>query len=559
MSGGAPHGTVRAMNLSETAAPAGSALTSAHWPADTSAPLLPTTIGSILRAAAAAAPGRTALVDGNPDPEHRRDWTYAELLATAERAARALLARFSPGEPVAVWSANSPEWLVTEFAAGLAGLVLVPVNPAYQSEELAHVLAHSRARGIIMADQYRANDLAEILASVRDRLPDLREVIRMADWDAFLASGDDGTELPDVDPASPAQVLFTSGTTGRPKAAVLTHRGLTNNTRLSWATVGLPAGGVGVNPLPLFHVAGGGMIALGLVQYGWTQILPPHFDPGLMLELTETYRCTLLGGVPTMLHAVLAHPTFGKRDLSSVRLGICGGALAPASLVREFEERLGVPLLITFAQTESSCSITVTRPSDTPADRAETIGRPLPQAEVRIASVGGGETVAFGAVGEICVRGYTVMDGYLGDPAATSAAIDDGGWLRTGDLGSMDERGYLRIVGRVKEMIIRGGENIYPREIEEVLLSHPAVAQVAVVGVPSTFWGEEVGAVICPATDAASALAPAPEELRAYCQQRLAGFKVPAYWLFTDTFPLTATGKVRKDVLSARFTGRDPR
>jgi len=551
MAGGAADGILRAMNLNETAAPARNELAIAHWPADTSAPILPTTIGSILRAAAGQAPGRVALIDGGPDPERRQSWTYDELLATAERAARALLGRFSPGEPVAVWSANSPESLMIEFAAGLAGLVLVPVNPAYQAEELAHVLGHSGACGIFVAGRYRSSNLPEILASVRGRLPELREVMALDDWDAFLASADEGIELPDVDPASPAQVLFTSGTTGLPKAAVLTHRALTNNARLAWAAAGMGIGEVAVNPMPLFHVAGGGMLALGLVQYACTQVLPPYFEPGLMLELAETYRSALLGGVPTMMHAVLAHPAFGTRDLSSVRLGMCGGSFVPAALVREFEERLGIPLLITFAQTESSCSMTVTRPADTAADRAETVGRPLPQTEVKIVSPFGGDIVPFGAVGEICVRGYLVMDGYLGDAAATSAAIDGAGWLRTGDLGSIDERGYLRIHGRVKEMIIRGGENIYPREIEDVLLGHPAVAQVAVVAVASAFWGEEVGAVII----LAGAAAPDPEELRAFCRRRLAAFKTPAHWLFVNSFPLTATGKVRKDVLSTRFAG----
>jgi fatty-acyl-CoA synthase len=320
MAARAASGTVRAMNLNETAAPAESKLAIAHWPADASAPILPTTIGSILRAAAGAAPGRTALIDGGPDPEHRRSWAYGELLATAERAARALLGRFSPGEPVAVWSANSPEWLTIELAAGLAGLVLVPVNPAYQAEELAHVLSHSRARGILVAGRYRSNNLPEILASVRDRLPELREVIALDDWDGFLASADEGLELPDVDPASPAQVLYTSGTTGRPKCAVLTHRGLTNNARLAWAAAGLRPGAVAVNPLPLFHVAGGGMLALGLVQYACTQVLPPYFDPGLVLDLVESYRSVLLGGVPSMVLAVLAIRALSSSDVSSVSL-----------------------------------------------------------------------------------------------------------------------------------------------------------------------------------------------------------------------------------------------
>jgi fatty-acyl-CoA synthase len=528
-------------------------LTMSYWPADTSSPVLETTVGGVLRAAAGRHPGRTALISGEPDPARRREWTYARLLAEAERAARALAARFAPGDRVAVWAGNCPEWVVLEFAAGLAGLTLVTVNPAYQAEELAHVLGHSRARGIALAAEHRGASLPAILDAVRGRLPDLREVIPLAEWDQFCASADGGP-LPDVDPAGPAQILFTSGTTGRPKGAMLTHRGLTNNARLAAAAIGMRAGETFAHAMPLFHVAGCGLITLGLAQTAGTHVLMPYFHPGLSFELIETYGSVVIGGVPTMLAALLDHPDRARRDLSSLRYALSGGAPVPPDLVRRVEEAFGVPFVITFAQTESSCSITATRAADPAGDRAGTVGRPLPQTEVRIADPATGVTVDCGTAGEICARGYLVMQGYLGDPEATGSAIDGEGWLHTGDLGAMDERGYCRVRGRLKEMIIRGGENIYPREIEDVLLSHPGVADAAVVGIPDRFWGEEVAAVIRPSAPQA----PAAAELADLCRARLAAYKVPARWLFTDSFPLTSTGKVRKDVLAARFAEEKP-
>jgi fatty-acyl-CoA synthase len=531
-------------------------LTESYWPADPSAAVLDTTVGGVLRAAAEQAPDQIALISGDPDPVRRREWRYGELLAEAERAALALRARFAPGDPVAVWAGNCPEWLLLEFAAGLAGLTLVTVNPAYQAEELVHVLGNSRARGVFLAAEHRGNSLPEILAGVRGQLPDLREVIPFTDWDQFCGSASGG-QLPPVDPDSAAQVLYTSGTTGRPKGAVLTHRGLTNNARFAATAIGMRAGETVAHSMPLFHIAGCGLLTLGPVQSLGTHVLMPHFHPALSYEIVEAYHSAMIGGVPTMLTALLAHPDRAKRDLSSVRYALSGGAMVPAELARQVEEAFGVPIVVTFAQTESSCSITVTRPGDSAADRAQTVGQPLPATEVKITDPRGHETVPSGTIGEIRTRGYLVMQGYLGDPDGTSAAIDDDGWLRTGDLGSMDERGYCRIQGRIKEMIIRGGENIYPREIENVLLSHPAVADVAVVGVPDQFWGEEVAAVIRPA----GAEPPPAGELADLCRARLAGYKVPAHWQFTDSFPMTPTGKVRKDVLSARLAadlGRGP-
>jgi fatty-acyl-CoA synthase len=523
-------------------------LTTSRWMADASSPVLDTTIGGVLRSAAGQAPDQVALIAGSPDPALRREWRYGELLADAERLARALCARFEPGERIAVWAGNCPEWVVLEFAAGLAGLTLVTVNPACQADELVYLLGHSQAVGVFLAGEHGGRSLPAVLALVRDRLPALRDVIQLGDLDQFSAS-ETGGRLPEVDPRGPAQILYTSGTTGRPKAAVLTHRGLTNNARLAAEAMGMRAGETWINSMPLFHVAGGALLTFGPVQTLGTIVLVPKFSPALALELVETYRSPLLGGVPTMLTALLGHPDVLRRDLSCLRVGIGGGAPFPADLVRQAEAVFGITFLITFAQTESSCSITITRPRDTPADRAETVGWPLPQTEVRIIDPRTGETAACGTTGEICTRGYLVMDGYLNDPEATSAAIDPDGWLHTGDLGSMDERGCCRIQGRIKDMIIRGGENIYPREIEDVLLSHPGVAEAAVVGVADRFWGEIVGAVIRPSTGTP----PTEAELTELCRSRLADYKTPARWLFTSVLPFTASGKIRKDVLSTQL------
>jgi fatty-acyl-CoA synthase len=558
-------------------------LTSAYWAAVTAGSAIQeTTVGSILRDAARRAPDKAALIDGDPDRagaggQGRRRWTYAELLADAERAARALLTRFAPGERVAVWAPNSPEWVILEFAAALAGLTLVTVNPAYRGEELAHVLRDSGADGLFLAGPL-LDDTGQraVLDEVRGQLPRLRDVLSLTGWDAFTAAGDTpaalGRPLPDVAPSSTAMVLYTSGTTGRPKGAVLTHRGLTNNARLAFEAGGIGPDDVEINPMPLFHVGGSALFTLGPVQATATHVLMSRFSPAVELELIEAHRVTLLCGVPTMLMALLGHPDLAKRDLSSLRLLLTGGAVSPPALARRAEAVLGITYLIGFAQTEAGCMISMATAADPAGDRAETMGRPLPHTEARIASLRTGETARCGEVGEICARGYLVMRGYLNAPEATAAALDADGWLHTGDLGSMDERGYLRIAGRLKEMIIRGGENIYPREIEEVLIAHPAVADASVLGVPDDYYGEVVGAAIRPAApspasgngnldgdgdDDADGAALAAQ-LAEYCRTRLAPEKVPARWLVTDAFPMTPSGKVRKDALRDQLTQAPP-
>ena len=524
-------------------------LIQAHWPADTCEPILETTVGSVLREAAARAPDAPALVAGTPDPATRLRWTYGQLLAEAEQVARALLGRFAPGERVAVWAPNSPEWVVLEFGAALAGVTLVTVNPAYRSQELGYVLGQSRAAGLLLVPEYRGNSLLGFLDAVRPQLSELREVVLFSDWAALCASGSPTERLPEVRPDDPAQIQYTSGTTGFPKGAMLHHRGITNNARLTAQCWGVAAGDVWVNPMPLFHVGGCVLLTLGPVQHLATQVLTPSFDPALELELIESERATLLLGVPTMLIALLEHPDCGRRDLSSVRLAVCGGATVPPEVVRDMEARLGAPLSIIYGQTESSGLITSVRLGDASEDRATTLGQALPQTELKIVDPATQAIVPLGVVGELCARGYTVMQGYFENPAATAAAIDADGWLYTGDLGSMDERGYCRIEGRLKDMIIRGGENIYPREIEQLLFTHPAVADVAVVGVPDPKWGEQVAAFV----RSAPGHAPTAEELFAFCRERLAPHKTPRFWEFVEQFPLTPSGKVQKFVLRQQF------
>jgi fatty-acyl-CoA synthase len=524
--------------------PEGSQLCEAHWPADTSQPIMETTVGGLLQAAAEEVPDRTGLVFAQPGQPVRRRWTFAELLTESERAACALLARFDPGERIAVWAPNCPEWLLLEFAAALAGLTLVTVNPALCPRELLHVLGNSRAAGIFLAPEYRGASLEASLEEIRPELPALQHVVLLSHWQQFASSAGADVRLPAVSPDTIAQIQYTSGTTGPSKGVLIHHRGLTNAARL-WAHVlGARPGECWLNPNPLFHVSGSGFMTLGPLQLLGAQVLCP-FDPGLMLDLMETERPAIAGGAATMVEMLARHPDFGRRDTSSVRVVPAGGMPVPASLVRRIESGLGVRFHVSYGQTEASGLTHAVRSSDPPEVRTETVGRPLPQVEVRVADPASGRTQALGAVGEVLVRGYQVMAGYFELPEATTAAIDADGWLHTGDLGSMDAQGNLRIQGRLKEMIIRGGENIFPREIEDVIASHPAAAAVAVVGLPDPVFGERVAACVELAQGASADAA----ELRALCEQSLAHFKVPTRWDFVAAMPRTPLGKIQKFLL----------
>jgi fatty-acyl-CoA synthase len=525
-------------------------LAASHYAADESDELLEITIGDLLRQCAAEVPDRLALIDGRVDGAARRTWTYAELLDAAERIAQALLARFEPGERLAIWAPNCPEWMLLQQGASLAGLIMVTVNPAYKAVELEYVLRQSGAAGIFFTDAYRGYDMAAAAGTAREHLPALREAISLSDFDAFAATEKQATELPEIKPGDTAQIQYTSGTTGFPKGALLHHRGVVNMSRFVALRSGVTEGGVWVNAMPMFHIGGGVLTEIGTMTQRGTYVLLPHFDPALVLECIETYRGTITLLVPTMLLAVLDHADAATRDLTSLRTVMSGASFVPAQLVRRTKEQLACDFTIVFGQTELHGVITQTHLDDSPEEQSQTTGRPLPQVEVKVVDPLTGETVPLGAQGEICARGYQTMQGYYELPAETAATLKADGWLHMGDLGTMDERGFIRITGRLKDMIIRGGENIFPREIEDLLFSHPAIADAVVVGLPHPAWGEQVAAVVrC----RAGASRPTPAELRAFCRESLAHYKTPAEWFFVDDYPVTASGKVQKFELIRRI------
>ena len=396
-------------------------------------------------------------------------------------------------------------------------------------------------------DEYRQFDMTACLQALRPQLPALRQTVRLTEWNAFCRRGVDTTALPDVAPNDLAQIQYTSGTTGLPKGAALRHRGIVNSAKLSVCQL-LPisAGSSLVNPMPLFHTAGSVVMVLGSIQARAGLVLMPNFDAGLQLALIESERSPMFGGVSTMFRALLDHPTFGSTDLSSVSFAISGGAVVEPAFAREVESKVGAPLSIIYGQTECSPVISMTRPDDESLDRENSVGRTVPGVEVEIVDLADRTSVVrVGEVGEICTRGYHVMAGYHDDPEQTDKTIDDQGWLHTGDLASMDARGYLQIEGRISDMISRGGENIYPREIEDLLITHAAVAEAAVVGVPDDYWGEQVAAFI----RLAVGMAIESVELQSFLASHLAPHKIPSEWHFVEQFPLNATGKVLKKEL----------
>jgi fatty-acyl-CoA synthase len=524
--------------------------TTAYWPATTEATVLDTSIGELLRDAAAAAPDRLALVEGI-DPAVARRWTYRELLADAERVATALLAEFEPGARIAVYSPNRWEWALLQLGAALAGMVLVTVNPALRMRELRYVLQQSRSCALFYSGEYRGQSSAETVAELRPQLPELRLAFAFEEWDEFLRRPvPGGLEFPVVRPRDAAQIQYTSGTTGNPKGCVLHHQGTINAARIAGTMAGLQDGDVWINPMPMFHVGSCVMAAVGILALHGTHVLLPGFDASLVLEMIQEHRGNMMLVVPTVLHSLVNHPDVEKYELTSMRGMLCGGSTAPAALVRRAEELFGAKIAIGYGQTEAHGVVCQSKLTDSHTDRMTTVGHALPHMELAIIDPASGEMLSHDEQGEVCVRGYQSMLGYFELPEATAAALDKDGWLHTGDLGAMDHRGFLRVTGRLKDMIIRGGENIYPREIEELLLEADVVYAVEVVGVPDEHWGEQVG-VIVQLRPGDRDVAEVFEELRQYCQANLARFKVPRLWYAVSEFPTTASGKIQKFALRA--------
>ncbi|MDO8778732.1 MAG: AMP-binding protein [Burkholderiaceae bacterium] len=518
----------------------------AYWPADQSRPLLDMAAGEALRQTADRMPDRCALVEVVPEgfksltgaSRTDRRWTYAELLAHSEQCARWLLHRFQSGDHVCLWAPNVPEWVILQYGAALAGMVLVTANPALRADELRYVLKQSRSVALIYVDEFRGTDMVATAQAVAN---EVQVTFSLSQW-GEVRGFRDTRELPVVSSRAPAQLQYTSGTTGQPKGALLHHMGLLTNSSYVTARLELD-GGVLVSPMPLFHTAGSVMSVLGSMTSGATLVLPQFFDVDAVLAAIEREKGTVLYGVPTMLIAMVEHPRRTQYNLSSLRYANSGGAPVPPELLKRVQVGLGCDLLSVYGQTEASPIICQTAPQDALADKAETAGQPLWQVEVRIADPLDGTVQAVGVGGEVQARGYQTMLGYYDMPEATAQALTSEGWLRTGDLGVMDDRGYVRITGRLKDMIIRGGENIFPVEVEARLLQHPAVVDVAVFGLLDPHWGE----IVCAALRFRSAEAtPTAEELRQFCKQSLAPQKAPTKYFASTAFPLTGSGKIQK-------------
>ena len=539
-------------------------------------PLLGVTIPERLTSIAARYPNGEAVV---ALPQQRR-LTFAQLTREVDRIARGLLGLgFTKGERIGIWSTNNLEWLLLQLATARIGAILVNINPAYRPRELAYALQRAEVQGLFTIPAFHSSNylrmLTELIPALQTvpadepvsapHLPALRRVMvydpadpavtprpaaGFGTWGDLLAAaeGVDAGTLEEtsasLDPDDAINIQFTSGTTGFPKAVLLTHHNLLNNAWFSALAMHFGPGDRLCVPVPFYHCFGMVLANLLCLSVGACAVIPcEHFDPLAVLQAVQSERCTAIHGVPTMFIAELDHPHFAELDLTSLRTGIMAGAPCAPALMRRVMERMHCrEILIGYGQTEASPLTHLTSRDDSLERRTETVGRNLPHQEVKVVSIDSGRTLPLGDTGEICFRGYHVMPGYYGDPEATAKTIDDRGWLHSGDLGSMDAEGYVRITGRLKEMIIRGGENIYPREIEEVIFTHPKVAQVAVFGVPDDYYGEEIMAWVQPR--AGEALG--EEELRAHCREGLAHYKVPRYIWLVDEFPMTVTGKLQK-------------
>ena len=506
-------------------------------------PILERTISQVFRETVEEHPDGEALVVRHQNLR----FTWSELAAEVDRTARGLLGLgLEPGDRVGVWASNCAEWILLQHACARTGLILVNVNPAYRSHELRFVLRRSRMRALFLRERDARADYRAILAESRQEadLP-LEHVVWLGheSWQRMCANGRDLPPQPE-DPHGIANIQYTSGTTGTPKGVLLTHRNLVNNARAMGYCLKAAHQDRICAPVPLYHCFGSVIASLVSVTTGATLILPSaQFDALATLEAIHAERATAVYGVPTMFIAELEHPEFARFDLRSLRTGVMAGSPCPIEIMRRVVDQMHCPeLTIVYGQTESSPGITQSRVDDSLELRVTTVGCALPNTEVKVIDPKTGETVPVGVQGELCTRGYLVMKGYDDDPEGTRQAVDEEGWLHTGDLALMQPNGYFRMRGRAKETIIRGGENIYPREVEEYLHTHPKILDVYVVGVPDRRLGETVAAWI----RLKEGQTATEEEIREFCRGRIAYFKIPQYIRFVDSFPMTVTNKVQK-------------
>lgn len=520
-------------------------------------PLLGVTIGDMFDAIVARFPNNEALVDR----QHGLRYSYRALHTEVERCARGLLALgLEKGERIGIWSPNRAEWTITQFATAKIGAILVNINPSYRLHELEYALQQSGCAMLVLAPSFRTSDYTKMVSelSATGALALLRTVIRLGDESApgMLSWGDLLARADQVDSDAlsarqrscefddPINIQYTSGTTGYPKGATLSHHNILNNGYFVAELMRFSDQDRLVIPVPLYHCFGMVMGNLGCVTHGATMIYPSEgFEPRAVLEAVQAERATALYGVPTMFIAELEHADFAQFDLHSLRTGVMAGSPCPVEVMKRVQSQMHMgEVEICYGMTETSPVSFQTRIGAPLDKQVSTVGQIHPHVEVKIVDPASGQVLPLGATGELCTRGYSVMLSYWNNPAATASAIDSARWMHTGDLAVMDDEGYVNIVGRIKDMIIRGGENVYPREIEEFLYSHPKISDVQVVGVPDLKYGEEIMAWVKlkPGESAT------PEEIRDYCRERIAHFKIPRYIKFVDGFPMTVTGKIQK-------------
>ncbi|QIG54766.1 acyl--CoA ligase [Altererythrobacter sp. BO-6] len=524
-------------------------LTESYFPAQADTEYRERTIASMLREQAESRGESLALRELLPDGSIGREWTYSQMLELAERCGRALASRHPKGARIAIMAGNCPEWVLLQMGAALAGLTLVTVNPAFTARELRYVLEQSSSIAIYYQPHVRGNALRPIVDEAAKGLPASDQVFDIELHNHVFAGEYDG-ELRETGPHDIVMIQYTSGTTGFPKGVLLHQHGLVQSNHDLMKRWNLNAGDVTMSPMPLFHTAGSAAAVLGTFSRGATLLLVTQFDPAVMVAAIVKHQPHSVGGVPTMIFGMVEAARAGGHKITGIKSVSSGGAMVAPELNRAAREIFGVPIVIVYGQTETSPAITATWPSDNDHDLTQTIGQPCPHMEVSIRNPSDNTVCAVGEQGEICMRGYNMMAGYNDNPEATAETVDADGWLHTGDLGTMDERGYVRITGRVKEMIIRGGENLFPAEIEAALLEHPAIAEVAVAGVPDEKWGEIVAAFVRLADVVEK---PDDAELRAFIRERLSPQKTPAHWVWVSEFPLTGSGKIKKFAMAEAF------
>ena len=521
-------------------------LSSASGPTDI--PLLEETISANLGRTVAAHGGRDALVS----VEQGLRFTYREFATAVDEVAAGLVALdVQVGDRVGIWSPNCAEWVLVQYATARIGAILVTINPAYRVNELKYVLNQSGTSVLVAAESFSHSDYRGMVTEVWDRVPARRAVyLQTSDWDDLLAGGAAvsadqlGERSAGLRPDDPINIQYTSGTTGFPKGAVLSHRNILNNGFFVGEACGYTSADRVCIPVPFYHCFGMVLGNLACTTHGSAMVVPAAgFDAAAALRACEQERCTSLYGVPTMFIAELGEPDLGEYDLSSLRTGIMAGSPCPVEVMKQVVDRMNMDeVTIAYGMTETSPVSTQTSVYDSLDKRVSTVGRAHPHVEVRIVDPETGDTVPRGQAGEFMTRGYSVMLGYWDDKARTAEAIDGQGWMHTGDLAVMDADGYINIVGRIKDMIIRGGENVYPREIEEYLHRHPDVVEVQVIGVPNARYGEEIMAWV-QLRDGASLDA---QDIREFCRGQIAHYKIPRHIKFTDEFPMTITGKIQK-------------